>query len=199
MAQYSPAVAAYHCLDRMHAEDQYILRIDLFLQVCSSGSSASCSSNSSTSAAACESLSSPTERLVDQADILEDVEDEDMEISMAAADTLQHTSQGLCEQADTSSMAPLSQQAPVGAHLDNLDVTDGRGGALTDEEESDLSAAATPRQRRSGHHRRARSSGSPSEDNLSMTGLMDSDSEAASNASLSGCIVRISLVPMLSC
>ena len=128
---------------------------------------------------------------MDEADILKDEEDDDMEISTAPADAPQHTSQGLCEQTDTgSSRAPLSRPASARGRLHSRDERSSGEGELTDEEESSLSAAAMPQQRTSGRHRRARSSGSPSEDNLSMTGLMDSDSEAASNASRSGKYVR---------
>ena len=110
-----------------------------------------------------------------------------MEVSMAAAPLPLHDPQRLYEQGNTgSSRAPLSRPASAGVHIHSTDERSTREGALTDEEGSDLSAAAAPRQCVSGRRRRARSSGSPSEDNLSMTGLMDSDSEAASNASQSG-------------
>ena len=158
----------------------------------SSGESVSGSSNSSRSAAACDVLSSQTEGLADEAGIHKDKDDDDMEISTDPANTPLHTPQRLCEQADVgSSRAPLSQPGPASTHLDSPDERGAGEGKLTDEEESSLSTAAAPQLRTSGRRRRARSSGSPSEDNLSMTGLMDSDSEAASNASQSGKYVRI--------
>ena len=206
MAQHSPEsdsttiiapIAAHDCRDRMHAEDQYILEIerDLLLQRPSNGASDSGSSNSSACAAACTALSSQTQRLVDETDILEDEEDEDMEISMAAAATPQDNPQRLCKRADISnSRAPVGRPASAGALLYSPDKRSAGEGALEgeedDQEESGMSAAATPRQHTSGRHRRARSSGSPSEDNLSMTGLMDSDSEGASHPSQSGKDVR---------
>ena len=121
-----------------------------------------------------------------KAGLLKDKEDGDMEISMAAAATPQHNRQRLCDQADNgSSRAPLSRPASAGVRLHTPDERTAEEHAQQDEEdeqeESDLSAAAAPRQQASGCRRRARSSGSPSDDNLSMTGLMDSDSEVASN------------------